>query len=219
MIIDDMKKRAAEEALLHVKKNMVIGLGTGSTTSFFIDLLIRQKKYIKAVASSSRTYDQAKRGGIELLDINKIERIDLYVDGADEITRKKEMIKGGGGAFLKEKVLTFSSDKVIIIADETKVLKKLGKRSLPLEVLPFGAFFTKRLLDKEGIFGEFRKEGNNFYITDSGNYILDINISIDDIKKEDEKLKNIPGVLETGLFYGIDFLAIIAKSDGTIERF
>ena len=141
MSLENCKKAAAEKAISFVKDGMIVGIGTGSTTFYFIENLIRQCKAglnIKAVASSEKTMEIARKGEIPLLDINTVKSLDIYVDGADEIDPEKRMIKGGGGALVREKISANMSKERIFIIDESKLVQKLGQRPLPVEIIHFG---------------------------------------------------------------------------------
>jgi ribose 5-phosphate isomerase A len=219
--MDFMKKNVAEKTLDLIKDHMIVGLGTGSTVSFFIESLIKRKEkglFIKCVASSKASKEQAEKGGLEVLA--EAIKIDIYVDGADEIDGDKNMIKGGGAAFLREKILANSSKEVVIIVDETKLVSSLGKKPLPIEVVPFFCNTTKVKLEGIGYFGEFRKNGSGGYlVSENNNYILDVKIKRDFKSVEEEHLKiiNIPGVVETGLFFNLNPKVIVGKRNKKIE--
>lgn len=224
MSLELSKKIAAEHATTYVKDNMLIGIGTGSTVFYFIEHLIKQCKQglkIKAVSSSERSTKQAKAGGIEFADINQITSIDLTIDGADEIDVKKRMIKGGGGALLREKILAFSSKEMIVIVDETKVVEGLGKQKLPVEILPFGVAAIINKIESLGFNGKIRRTENGIpYKTDNGNYIYDIfyKTLVKNPEEDHLKLINIPGVIETGFFFNLAKKVIIGYEDGHIEE-
>ena len=219
-----MKKAAGFAAAELIENGMLVGLGTGSTVYYFIEKLIDRVKEglsIRAVSSSIASENQAKEGGIPCADINTITSIDLTVDGADEITSEKVMIKGGGGALLREKILANISREMIVIVDESKVVEKLGKHPLPVEILPFarGAIIDK--IKKLGFQGSLREHNKNGpFITDNGNMIYDIHFEClrDDPEKDHEKLLRIPGVLETGFFFNLAGRVIIGKDDGTVDH-
>lgn len=215
--MENMKKNAALAAAELIKPNMIVGLGTGSTASFFIQALIEKNINIKCIASSEKSKELAKKG-LHLIDSDKVEYLDIYVDGVDEITNKKDMIKGAGGAFLKEKILAHSAKQFVIIADENKQVDRLGKKPIPLEVFHFSAFCTKKLILEKNL-GDFRKENGKYFITENGNYIFDVINKNFNIQSFDTELIKIPGVLSTGLFYDLNPLVIIAKKDGTITSF
>ncbi len=219
-----MKKAAGYAAAELIENEMLVGLGTGSTVFHFINRLIERTKEglsIQAVSSSLNSENQAKKGGIPFADINTITSIDITVDGADEIDGEKRMIKGGGGALLREKILANTSREMIVIVDESKVVEKLGKHPLPLEILPFA---REAIIDKIKKFGfhgtlrEHHKDGP--YVTDNGNMIYDIHFESlrDDPEKDHEKLLRIPGVLETGFFLSHAGRVFIGKGDGTVDH-
>lgn len=217
------KQAAGEAAIDFVKSGMLIGLGTGSTTAFFIKSLIDRCKSglkIKAVATSMRSYQQAYAGGIPLIDINTISTLDLTIDGADEIDGQKRMIKGGGGALLREKIVAAMSAEMIVIVDEKKIVQKLGKFPLPLEILPFGFRATLKHIEALGYKPMIRKtpEGEDF-ITDNGNNIFDIRYSesMETPEAENDRLLRIPGVIETGFFFNLAKKVIVGYDDGHVE--
>lgn len=221
---EDAKKAAGTRAVDFIKDDMLIGIGTGSTVYYFIKELIhrcRQGLKIKAVFSSKASEKQALMGGVPCVDINQITTIDLTVDGADEIDHHFNMIKGGGGALFREKILASSSRDMIAIVDESKVVSKLGACKLPIEILPFGIQLTIYKINKLGFQGQIRKTKNNLdYITDNGNLIYDIDIRETKIKLRElhQNLIYIPGVIETGLFFDMAKKLIIGYQDGLIEE-
>lgn len=214
------KRAAAKAATLLVKSGMKIGLGTGSTSEYFIQAigdLVKKGLKIQAVATSKKSDDLATKSGIEMCDINHFKRLDLAIDGADEIDPEKQMIKGGGGALLREKIVAHMADEMIVIADETKLVQQLGSFAIPVEVTPFAVEVTMGFLENLGAHCLLRKiQGITPYITDNGNYIVDLkfqNLNFDPIKLN-LKLKAIPGVLETGLFINMAGRVIIGYEDG-----
>lgn len=219
-----MKKKAGEAAAEWIKEGMLVGLGTGSTVFHFINRLIERVSeglQIQAVSSSIRSREQAKRGGIPLADVDAITFIDITVDGADEIDSQKRMIKGGGGALLREKILANSSREMVVIVDESKVVEKLGKHPLPVEILPFGREATIDKIKKLGFHGKIRSHDRDGpYLTDNGNLIYDIQFDSlrDDPERDHEKLIRIPGVLETGFFFNLAGRVLIGKSDETVAQ-
>ena len=215
---DDLKAFAALEALNFVEDKMVIGLGTGSTTECFIKLLVEKAELlsdIKVVASSEKTALLAKKGNLKLCNFNEVERVDITFDGADEIDEQKRMIKGGGGALLREKILAFFSKKLIIMVDGSKYVKSFKKGPIPIEVLPYGYVFVQKEIEKKGFKSKLRLiEKNKPFVTDNNNYVLDVFLDafISDPKHIHDRLISIPGVLETGLFFDFDLTCIIAKT-------
>jgi len=222
MSIDTAKKAVGDKAATFIQNDMLVGLGTGSTVFYFIESLIKRCKQglkIQAVASSARSLEQAKAGGIPLIDINKITAIDLTVDGADEIDPEKRMIKGGGGALLREKIVATMSREMLVIVDETKLVNRLGKQKLPVEIIPFGHAATIHKLNQSGYRGHLRNTSSNtLYITDNGNYIYDIQLDPAKARplEDHEKMKQIPGVVETGFFFHLAGRVIVGFLDGQV---
>lgn len=217
------KKAAAVKACEFVKDKMLIGLGTGSTVFYFIDELIKKTREglkVLAVSSSNKSTSQAKEGGITFGNVNGIEQIDLTIDGADQIDSQGRMIKGGGGALLREKILASCSKEVIIIVDQSKVAKHLGFIKLPVEILPFGVSATVFNIEKLNFRGNLRKrEDGTLFETDNGNYIYDIDYkkTIESPEQDHLKLKIIPGVIETGFFFNLVKKLIIGYENGEVE--
>ncbi|MBN2478732.1 MAG: ribose-5-phosphate isomerase RpiA [Parachlamydiales bacterium] len=215
--MENIKRNLGIAASNLIENNSIVGLGTGTTTKYFIEALAKrcQKNLnIVAVSSSEESFKLAKKLNIDVKNENDVDHIDVYVDGADEVDFSKNMIKGKGAALLREKILASFSKKVIIIIDHTKYVKNLGKVLLPVEIVPFGCKLTKMKLEKLGYFGEFRKSK-----TDNGNYILDVKLThlLDDPQIHHETIKNIPGVVETGLFIDLADDIIIGYPDSKIE--
>lgn len=199
----DMKKRAAEKAVEAIEDGMTVGLGTGSTALFAIQKIgerVREGLRIGAVATSLDTEKMARELNIPLVSFAAVSTIDISIDGADEVDKNKNLIKGGGGALLREKMVAYHSKIYLVIVDESKLVDTLGKFPLPVEVLPFAAELTLKKLQE---FGEARirqAEGKSF-TTDNGNFIVDLDAyPITDPQNLDNRLRQIPGVLETGLF-------------------
>ncbi len=198
MTQDEMKKAVADAALEYVESGMIVGVGTGSTANFFIDGLARLKGKIDGtVASSVASADRLKGHGIQVLDSNEAGQLPLYVDGADESNRYLHLIKGGGGALTREKIVAAASDKFVCIADESKLVDVMGKFPLPVEVIPMARSYVAREIVKLG--GEpVLREG---FTTDNGNVILDIhNMEIMEPVKLENALNGIVGVVTNGLF-------------------
>ncbi len=215
------KKAAGYLAANFVQNNMVVGLGTGSTAYYFIEKLIKRVQEenltIKVVASSQKSLEQARLGGLAICDINSLTHIDLTVDGADEIDAKKRMIKGGGGALLREKILASTSSEMVVIVDESKQVPLLGTQKLPVEVLAFASKATLYKIQKLGLTADFRKTpSGELYQTDNGNLIADIHFSapLENPEECHYRLKEIPGVLETGFFFHLAGRVVIAYFDG-----
>jgi ribose 5-phosphate isomerase A len=198
MTPDDMKKMAAQAALDYVETGTVIGIGTGSTTNHFIDGLAAIKHRIDGtVASSEASAKRLKAHGIPVLDLNSVDDLSVYVDGADESTRHLHLIKGGGGALTREKIVAAASRKFICIADESKLVDILGSFPLPVEVIPMARSYVARELVKHGGQPVYR-EG---FTTDNGNIILDVhNLEIMEPIRLEEELNNIAGVVTVGIF-------------------
>jgi ribose 5-phosphate isomerase A len=218
------KQAAAEAALAYVQDGMYLGLGSGSTAEFFIHKLgrVHQEKHldIHCLATSKKSEQLAQSYGLPLLSEETTSYLDLVVDGADQIDREKNLIKGLGGALFREKIVATMGKKVVIIADETKKVAFLGKNVLPLEISPFGAAATISSLEKMGFSGKIRcdSEGKN-YKTDQNNYIYDLALPYfcHDPQKMDHLLKQIPGLIETGFFLDVADLILIGKQNGQVE--
>ena len=195
---DALKKAAAKAALAYVERGEILGVGTGSTANFFIDALADIRDDIPgAVASSQATADRLKRIGIEVVELNSVGSISVYVDGADEINGTLEMIKGGGAALTREKIVAAMARKFVCICDASKQVQQLGKFPLPVEVIPMARSYVARELVKLG--------GNPVYregtVTDNGNVILDVwNLDIAVPRQMEERINNIVGVVTNGLF-------------------
>ncbi|MDF1628268.1 MAG: ribose-5-phosphate isomerase RpiA [Alcanivoracaceae bacterium] len=193
-----LKKAVAEAALGYVQADTIVGVGTGSTANYFIDALASIKNEIRgAVASSEASAKRLKSHGIRLFGLNEVDQIPVYVDGADEVNLHREMIKGGGGALTREKIVAAVAEKFICIVDESKQVKMLGQFPLPVEVIPMARGYVGRKLTAMGGRPQYR-EG---FVTDNGNFILDVyNLDISRPIKLEEQLNNIVGVVTNGLF-------------------
>jgi ribose 5-phosphate isomerase A len=223
--VDSWKQQAAQRALSDIEDGMLVGLGTGTTAARFVDLLgqrVRQGLNVTCVATSETTRAQAERFGVALTTLDDVPFLDLTVDGADELDSHLRLIKGGGGALLREKIVAMASERMIVIADVSKRVATLGSFPLPVEVVRFGLAATRNLLGAvaadAGCSGEIRlrlgKDGRPF-MTDNGNLLLDCAFGhIDNPEALDQALKGVPGVVENGLFLGIADTAIIAGPDG-----
>ena len=198
MTQDEMKKEAGWAALKYVEKDSIVGVGTGSTVNHFIDALATIKDDIKgAVSSSEASTAKLKALGIDVFDCNEVSRLDVYVDGADEINPYRDMIKGGGAALTREKIVAALSDKFICIIDNTKAVDILGQFPLPVEVIPMARSYVARELVKLGGDPAYR-EG---VLTDNGNVILDVhNMLISNPKEMERSINAIAGVVTVGLF-------------------
>lgn len=198
MTQDEMKKNAAWAALEFIPRNTVVGVGTGSTVNHFIDALASIKHEIKgAVSSSVQSTEKLKALGIAVLDLNSIDSFSVYVDGADEINAQKHMIKGGGAALTREKIVAAVADTFICIVDQSKQVEVLGKFPLPVEVIPMAAAYVARELTKLG----GRPVLRSGVTTDNGNVILDVyDLTINEPQKLEQQINNIVGVVTNGIF-------------------
>jgi len=212
MTQDELKRAAAREAIKHVVEDAVIGVGTGSTANFFIDELARMKNRIAgAVASSERSAERLKGRGIRVLDLNSVNELPVYIDGADEITEHLAMIKGGGGALTREKIVAAVAKKFVCIADESKLVPVLGKFPLPVEVIAMARAYVARQMVRLGGQPKLR-EG---FATDNGNIVLDVwGLSILNPVELETAVNNIAGVVTNGLFArrGADVLLLVTKT-------
>ncbi|WP_167549601.1 ribose-5-phosphate isomerase RpiA [Paenibacillus borealis] len=217
----NVKQLAAEKAVEYVRDGMKVGLGTGSTAYWAIRKLgerVSEGLNITAVATSQASEDQARELGIPLVAFGDVDHLDLTIDGADELDGSLQLIKGGGGALLREKIVAMGSTRMIVVADESKAVTTLGKFPLPVEIVPFAWEWTVADLAKLGCKPELRRSGGELYKTDNGNYIADCRFeAIDSAADLALALQRIPGVVEHGLFIGIADMAVIGKNDGTIE--
>jgi len=229
--IEELKRQAAARALQEVRDGMRLGLGTGSTAKHFVELLgerVRDGLRVVGVPTSEVTRADAERCGIPMTTLDEIDRLDLTVDGSDEVDPALDLIKGGGGALLREKIVAAASDRMIVIADDTKWVTALGRFPLPVEVIPFGLAATRRAIAeafaKAGVSGQtgLRKgKDGHVFVTDGGHWIVDAHLGrIDDAPRLAALLNGIPGVVEHGLFIGLARMAILAGAHGirVIER-
>jgi ribose 5-phosphate isomerase A len=200
----DAKKTAADRAVDYVQQGMTVGLGTGSTAAYAIakiGAMAQQGLDIKAVASSLASEKMAREKGIRISDFSTIQKIDLYIDGADEVDRKRNLIKGGGGALLREKILAYHSKEFIVIVDGSKCVEQLGRFHLPVELIRFAVEMSLQSLRELGCRPKIRSKEGQIYITDNGNFIADCDFgNIQDPSTLNEHLNKIPGVAEHGLF-------------------
>lgn len=213
------KQAAAEKSIEFIQDGMILGLGTGSTVFFLVNKLaelIKKGLKVKCVSTSNHTSELAKSLGIEIIDLNEVAYIDLTIDGTDEVDKNLNGIKGGGGALLFEKIVAKASRKVIWIADSSKYVNQLGKFPLPVEVIPFGSNLVFRKFLESGYNPKKRKKGEQIYITDSGNEIIDLQLNkIEDSIKLENEIKLLPGVVEVGLFNNIADIVIIGRENST----
>ncbi|NDI33942.1 ribose-5-phosphate isomerase RpiA [Chengkuizengella sediminis] len=218
----NVKKLAGEKAVEFVKEGMIIGLGTGSTAYWTVQKLgelVKNGLNIKGIPTSKSTEKLALEMNIPLVSFSDVNHIDITIDGADEINPTLDLIKGGGGALLREKIVAFASKKLVVVADESKCVKKLGSFPLPVEITPFGYEVTKREIQKLKCHTKLRKiNKNEAFITDNRNYILDCYFeSIIDPLHLHTKLNLIPGVVENGLFVNMTDQVIIGYNDGKVK--
>jgi len=217
MTQDELKKAAAWAALEFVEENTIVGVGTGSTVNHFIDALGSIKDTITgAVSSSDASTEKLKALGIEVFELNDVASLDVYVDGADEINAKNEMIKGGGAALTREKIVAAVAKKFVCIVDDTKLVDTMGEFPLPVEVIPMARSYVARELLKLGGDPVYRQG----VVTDNGNVILDVhNLKITDAKQLEQTINQIVGVVTNGLFAerGADKVIIGTKNGPQIK--
>ena len=218
------KKMAAIEAVKLIRNGMTVGLGSGSTAAYMITELgkrVSDGLKIRGVASSRATEKMAGEVGIPIIELHEATTIDINIDGADEFDPYMQLIKGGGGALLREKIVAFNSKCNVIIADSGKEVPRLGKFKLPIETIPFATENIIALLEKDGLKPRLRKANDGIYITDENNYIVDLDIlGYTNLAGLEEKLLKIPGVVETGLFLESTHKIIVGRDQATkmIER-
>lgn len=218
----NFKQLAGEKATEFVENNMTVGLGTGSTVYWTIrklgELLVKEKLKIRVVPTSRQTEKLAREFNIPLATFADVRKIDLTIDGADEISPALDLIKGGGGSLLREKLVAAASKRLIIVADESKIVTALGARALPIEIVPFAWEITARRVEKLNLNPVLRTRRGTAFITDNGNYILDCacrdDKKIDDPAALNRDLKLLPGIIETGFFIGMADKVIIAGGGG-----
>jgi len=222
---EDAKRRVALEAVKQVEDGFVVGLGSGSTAAYVIQeigrLMLQEGLRVLGVPSSSQAMMVAVRSGVPLTTLDENPILDLAIDGADQIDKKLNLIKGGGGALTREKIVASAAKQFVIVADETKLVEKLGANCrVPVEVLPFAlATATAGIKELGGkpLLRESKGKAGAV-VTDNGNYIVDVDFgSIDYAEELNRRLKLIPGVIETGLFIGMADLVYLGKADGIIR--
>lgn len=219
--MDKNKEIVGEEAANFIQDGMIVGLGSGSTVNWMLKKLGERMKQeglkIKGIPSSLKTERLAQELGIPLTTFDEVEHIDLAIDGADEVDTRLNLLKGGGGSLVREKIVDAMAKELIIIVDESKLVTHLGAFSLPVEVVPYGWNITAKYIANLGCVPTLRKKENNVFVSDNGNYILDCPFdTILDPKSLHERLKSFVGVVETGLFVGMTSKVIVAR-DGKIE--
>jgi ribose 5-phosphate isomerase A len=226
---DRSKYACALRASALVENGMKVGLGTGSTAYWLVYHLAERVRNegleFVGVPTSNKTREQAQAEGLKLISMDDAGRLDITIDGADEFDQSMNLIKGGGGAHLQEKIVAFGSDQMVVIADETKQVNKLGKFPLPGEVLKFGSASSQKQIEElliaqnyKDFTVQMRMEKNKPFITDEGNYIFDLNLGeIQNPRKLCVDLNIIPGVVENGLFIDVCKAVVIGYSDGTAK--
>jgi len=227
--IDTAKFVAAKRAVEFIEDGMKVGLGTGSTAAWMVrclgELIRDSGMKVSGVPTSSRTADLARKVGIRVISLDEAKWLDLTIDGTDEFDPELCLIKGGGGALLQEKIVATASDRMVVITDATKQVDRLGAFPLPVEVVPFGWQTTKALveetlsgLDVLGQDATLRLNGDSAYVTDEGNYIVDLHLHrIANPRQVSLVLNQIPGVVENGLFIDICDVVVIGHGDGRVE--
>lgn len=222
--LEDAKRAAGKAAASLIQNGMKIGLGTGTTAIYFMESLMERCRHeqlnIQGFPSSISTEKFAREIGIPLCDENLTTSLDIAVDGADEVDPQKRLIKGAGGALLREKIIATMSKEMIVIIDGSKQVEKLGGCLLPLEITPFAHQATLQKIRELGFDASLRRQkDNDLYITDNGNYIAEIKFAdrCDSPEKDQAILSNIPGVVETGFFFGLAKKIIIGQPDGTVN--
>lgn len=217
-----IKKAVGYKAAELVKSGMRVGLGTGTTASYFIERLIQRCQdglKIQAIASSIHSFELARKGNIPLLNIEDVTVLDLTVDGADEIDPQKRMIKGGGGAHVREKIVASMSHEMIVIVDESKLVSQLGKCKLPVEILPYASNATVQHITKAGYRAQYRmNKDKSLFLSDNGNFIVDIHFDSlrENPEADHETLIHIPGVVDTGFFFHLAGRVIVGFADGQV---
>lgn len=219
----DAKRLAAEKAVELIRDGMTVGLGSGSTASYAIQKIgerVRQGLNIRAVATSHKTEKLARELSIPLYDPADVETIDIALDGADQVDTKANLIKGGGGSLLREKIIAFASKRFHVMVDQSKLVEHLGNMSLPVEIVPFGAPLTIKHLRLLGSDPVIRQSRGERFITDNGNLIADCRFQrIDEPAWLDVKIKMIPGVIETGLFSNKIITSVfVGTSNGAVRE-
>ncbi len=219
MNLENEKRLAAIEAINYIKEGMVVGLGSGSTSVYMIKELgkrVLDGLKIKGVPSSEEIKQLARKLGIPIIALDQVEKIDINIDGADEFDPNLRLIKGGGGALLREKIVAHNADYNIIIADSSKQVEHLGKFKLPIETIPFATRSIFKELENYGLNPKLRLKGEDTYKTDQNNDIIDLDIlDSPDLEEIDQMLQHIPGIVETGLFLNSTDLVILGIGEST----
>lgn len=223
MTQDEAKLAVGKRATEFVRDGMVVGLGTGTTATMFIRELAAKRLNIRCVASSDASHELGRSLGMDVRTLAELPELDVYIDGADEVCRQEgaiNLIKGGGGALLREKIVASAAREFIVVVDSSKVVQVLGKFPLPVEVIQIALPLVQPRLTDLGMHPKLRqnKDGSGAYLTDEGNYILDCSCgSIPEPESIAAELKSIVGVVEHGLFLGMASLALVAGEDGVHE--
>ena len=223
MTQDEAKLAVGKRATEFVRDGMVVGLGTGTTATMFIRELAAKRLNIRCVASSDASHELGRSLGMDVRTLAELPELDVYIDGADEVCRQEgaiNLIKGGGGALLREKIVASAAREFIVVVDSSKVVQVLGKFPLPVEVIQIALPLVQPRLTDLGMHPKLRqnKDGSGAYVTDEGNYILDCSCgSIPEPESIAAELKSIVGVVEHGLFLGMASLALVAGEDGVHE--
>lgn len=225
---EDYKRESAKAALNEIDSNMILGLGTGSTANHFVRELsqkVEEGLIVKCVPTSEQTAELANSLNIPLVSFDEFPQLDLTIDGADELNNELVLIKGGGGALLREKIVAKASKRMVVIADTSKHVKKLGRFPLPIEVVQFGLSSTMQAIEGlmkdlgfSGILNTRKNSSGKLFVTDCGNHIIDASLGeIDKPIELEEKLKRIPGVVECGLFVGVATVAYVSGPSGVAK--
>lgn len=223
MTTEDIKKMLGIEAATFVTHGMIVGLGTGSTANYLINALAERKRgglEFTGVPTSAKTKALAEQAGIPLIELDDAPEIDLAIDGADEVSEQFNLIKGGGGAMLQEKMVAYAARKFLVMVDESKLVKHLGAFPLPVEVVPYGWKKVQQHIEALGCKQvKLRIRNDNIYVTDQAHYILDCYFeTIADPVSLNQKLKLIPGIVETGLFLNMADGVLVGYRDGHTAR-
>ncbi|MEK3913320.1 ribose-5-phosphate isomerase RpiA [Paenibacillus sp. FSL H7-0331] len=215
------KEIAAQQAVQFIEEGMIVGLGTGSTAYWAIQQIgqrVQAGLHIRAVASSQSSEDLARQAGIPMVEFSEITSIDLTIDGADEVDDQLNLIKGGGGALLREKIIAFHSKRFIVIVDESKRVQHLGRFSLPVEIVPFASNLTINRLTELDCKPQLRLDNGKEFVTDNGNWIVDCKFEKILLPQElGTQIHSIPGVVEHGLFVQMASSVVVGYKDGSTK--
>jgi len=213
---DQLKRQAALHALDEIRDGMIVGLGTGSTAAHFIRELARARLQVAGIPTSEESRRLAEETGIRLTSFEENPRIDVTVDGADEVSPQLDLLKGLGGALVREKIVAHASERVVIIVDESKLVDRLGQKNvIPIEVIPFAVPRVLLLLRELGGEARVRQRDGRSFVSDNGNSIVDWNHGmIDDPAKLEKQLKSLTGVVDSGIFANVAHCVIVAGSQG-----